>query len=60
MENESRKKQKLENERIIFFEKINNSQILKGEIPINDNLKSNVKSYRRNYIKYSHRELIKE
>ena len=46
MEYEPRKKPKLENSRIEYFEKLTVPEILKSEIPINDTIKQNVKSYR--------------
>ena len=47
MEYEPRKKLKLENTRIEYFEKLTIPEILKGELPISDNIKNNIKKYRQ-------------
>lgn len=47
MEYEPRKKLKLENARIEYFEKLTIPEILKGELPISDNIKNNIKKYRQ-------------
>jgi 3-deoxy-7-phosphoheptulonate synthase len=46
MDYDPRKKLKLENSRIDYFEKLTIPEILKGEIPITDTVKNNVKEYR--------------
>ena len=47
MEYDPRKKLKLENTRIEYFEKLTIPEILKGELPISDNIKNNIKKYRQ-------------
>ena len=46
MDYDPRKKPKLENSRIDYFEKLTIPEILKGEIPITEFIKDNVKEYR--------------